>query len=587
MATFSLGEGDNRFLDRNAADTVFGEGGGDTIDGGLGGDDLYGGAGRDVLAIRSILDGVPSRAYGGAGDDAVTINRGVAGCVADGGEGFDTLSLRVFGPGRTRLSIAEDGFLRVDGAQSTQVLGFEALVFAGGDRGDSVRGGDGADTLDGGGGKDRLKGGGGDDWFLVGPRGQAVIAGGRGDDRFLASFFADQPVLFRLGIDSQLSLGRSVVDLRSIEALNLSTGKGDDSLGGGRLGDLLSGRDGDDWLDGGQGEDSLYSGTGSDTLHGGGGNDLIEGNAFREKDMTAKELYGGGGDDRMLSGLLADRIRGDGGNDTILAEGDDDVDGGRGNDHISGYRFGGAATLDGGAGDDVVAVRLGGAVGVALGGLGDDRLDLTLSVGARLQAGRQGGDYVVTLDGTVALTASGFEAVSVTGGSQSDDIAGTDGNDTLAGASTFGRTTDADTLSGRGGDDQLSGLLGRDSLRGGGGDDRLVGGRGVDFLWGGKGADVFAVVAARTDGGAGASRDLIFDFVQGVDVIDLSALDPAGAADTFAFIGDGGFTAAGQVRAEVIDGWTRVTGDLDGDGTADLRLDLRGAFTLTDADFAL
>jgi Ca2+-binding RTX toxin-like protein len=67
----------------------------------------------------------------------------------------------------------------------------------------------------------------------------------------------------------------------------------------------------------------------------------------------------------------------------------------------------------------------------------------------------------------------------------------------------------------------LRGDAGADRLLGGGGSDRINGGAGGDRLAGGVGADVFAF---RSGGG----RDLVTDFSDGPDRLDLTALGLAG-----------------------------------------------------------
>jgi Ca2+-binding RTX toxin-like protein len=66
-------------------------------------------------------------------------------------------------------------------------------------------------------------------------------------------------------------------------------------------------------------------------------------------------------------------------------------------------------------------------------------------------------------------------------------------------------------------DDLIFGEGGSDRIYASDGDDRLVDGTGRDHLYGGAGADVFQFVADNTP-------DLIRDYEQGLDVIDLSSL---------------------------------------------------------------
>ena len=94
------------------------------------------------------------------------------------------------------------------------------------------------------------------------------------------------------------------------------------------------------------------------------------------------------------------------------------------------------------------------------------------------------------------------------GGSGRDYLNGGTGNDYLNGG------TGNDYLEGKSGKDVLIGGGGRDYLLGGGGADKLNGGKGDDALIGGKGADVFVF---RSGGGS----DVIFDFKDGIDRIDI------------------------------------------------------------------
>ena len=120
---------------------------------------------------------------------------------------------------------------------------------------------------------------------------------------------------------------------------------------------------------------------------------------------------------------------------------------------------------------------------------------------------------------------------------------------------------------------------GNDTLDGGAGNDRLTGGVGADTLTGGAGSDVFRYEAIN-ESGAGIGRDLITDFEQGSDLIDLSELVISN------FIGSARFSGTvGELRAVSFDGTTIIEGDTNGNGLADLQLELAGAVELTIADF--
>ncbi|MGB1539755.1 MAG: calcium-binding protein, partial [Rickettsiales bacterium] len=121
---------------------------------------------------------------------------------------------------------------------------------------------------------------------------------------------------------------------------------------------------------------------------------------------------------------------------------------------------------------------------------------------------------------------------------------------------------DNDSLYGGAGNDGLNGALGDDLLVGGIGNDTLTGGAGQDTLTGGDGNDVFAF-DVLTDS-LTATPDLITDFEQGTDVIDVNGL---------------GFTAASDFT--ITDNGVTTTVS-DGGGFV---FQLTGVFTLADGDF--
>jgi len=192
------------------------------------------------------------------------------------------------------------------------------------------------------------------------------------------------------------------------------------------------------------------------------------------------------------------------------------------------------------------------------------------------------------------------------GGAGADELIGGTGSDT---ASYYGATTavtvnlqtgtgsDGDTLSGvenvnggKGGD-SLTGNAGANALAGYEGNDTLRGGAGLDFLAGGTGADRF-VYTALGDSAVGANADRITDFshAQG-DRIDLSAIDANTALagnQAFSFIGSGLYTGvAGQLRFAQSGGNTTIAGDINGDGTSDFHIIVKGTIALQASDFVL
>jgi len=154
---------------------------------------------------------------------------------------------------------------------------------------------------------------------------------------------------------------------------------------------------------------------------------------------------------------------------------------------------------------------------------------------------------------------------SVTAGFGSDVVFGGAGADTIEGYGEvfpFSRIPNAwinldapDLLFGDAGDDLLRGGGGNDLLDGGSGNDRLEGGVGADFLRGGSGEDVFVAgwiftgqFVPETEVGPGR-RDVILDFQQGHDRIDLSGFNvPAQGQPPPLFLGTDPFVASWAVQ---------------------------------------
>jgi Ca2+-binding RTX toxin-like protein len=166
-----------------------------------------------------------------------------------------------------------------------------------------------------------------------------------------------------------------------------------------------------------------------------------------------------------------------------------------------------------------------------------------------------------------------------------DDIVGSAGSDRLAGASGD------NLILGGAGDDHLSGGLGSDRLLGGPGNDVIAGGRGIDVIAGGTGGDRF-VVEPLSEAHPQPLRDVIVDFSQREgDTIDFRAVD----ANTL-LAGDQAFTFVGR---EQLDGQagrlhqrpfldnTIVEGDVNGDGTPDVQIQLVGTHVILQTDLWL
>lgn len=196
------------------------------------------------------------------------------------------------------------------------------------------------------------------------------------------------------------------------------------------------------------------------------------------------------------------------------------------------------------------------------------------------------------------------------GGSGHDTIVGTRGNNAISGNDGMDRLigrkgadvlfggADSDVLIGSAGHDRIFGGNDSDVLKGNSGQDTLDGGRGQDVLIGGAQADLFVFTKTADSSKKIANADLIRDFQQGRDQIDLSQIDAStirSGENTFRFIGtdDAGTGSAGTVSYEVFDNrgrrndMTVVYVDTDDDRGAEMVIKLKGVYDLTADDFIL
>lgn len=187
------------------------------------------------------------------------------------------------------------------------------------------------------------------------------------------------------------------------------------------------------------------------------------------------------------------------------------------------------------------------------------------------------------------------QALTVTVGNVRDgnNVTGTSGADTISATSTnvaLRTSNEEDNVLGRDGHDNIQGMAGDDDLNGEGGNDTLIGGAGADRLTGGLGKDTFTYNSVSES--TATSRDLILDFSRSQgDKISLSAIDANSGLSSnqaFTFIGTSAFSnVAGQLRYETSGGLTTIFGDVNGDGVADLQIQLSGSIALIASDFVL
>jgi len=189
--------------------------------------------------------------------------------------------------------------------------------------------------------------------------------------------------------------------------------------------------------------------------------------------------------------------------------------------------------------------------------------------------------YDGTRDATVDLRPATLQ-YEVGGGGFISHVYGIFGGYTVANGVTIENVRTGagnDVLNGNDVANKLIAGSGNDQVNGFGGDDAIYAGAGADTLAGGSGNDVF-LYAEAADSGVGVERDVVTDFVQGEDKIDLDQLGGRFFIGNTAFSGE-----AGQVNYEAGDGVTVVRVDVDGDSQADVEIQLDGLFTLDNSDF--
>ncbi len=412
----------------------------------------------------------------------------------------------------------------------------------------------------------------------------------------------------------------------------IEAGGGNDTIRGYTLDDFIKGEDGYDNLYGGGGNDTLWGGTGADTLYGEAGNDILNGD---DGDDT---LYGGDDNDELTGDRGADRLYGGAGNDTL-----------RGTTVLTTLNYDyevtnpdSADTLVGGMGDDFYVVDATADQVTEQANEGVDTIEalyvdaITLvanvenlflgyrsfdGTGNALDNTMTGNDLANTMEGLDgADTLRGLSGADhlyggnggdrIEAGSDDDWVYGEAGADTLfgdAGVDFIYAGIDADYASGGTGDDFIYGEAGADTLLGGDGIDRLYGGADNDTIQGGDGNDRIWGDGGRDNmyGEAGfdtfvfrsisdstvSAFDIIRDFVEGTDRIDLSGIDAntlLAGNQSFNFAGDNPMFVAEQ------DLWTRATltgtlveGDVNGDSLADFRILVSGTSSLGQSSFIL
>jgi len=342
----------------------------------------------------------------------------------------------------------------------------------------------------------------------------------------------------------------ATVNARSVKAPRVSpskptlTGTAAINGAGNALNNKIVGNSAANVLSGGAGNDSLYGGTGNDIY-------VVDstGDRIYETSTLATEIdtvqssvswtLGSNLENLILTGTAAINGVGNALNNKIVGNSAANIlNGGAGND-----------SLYGGTGNDIYVVDSTG-----------DRIYETSTLATEID----------TVQSSVSWTlGSNLENLILTGTSAINGV-GNALNNKIVGNSAA---------------NILNGGTGNDSLYGGAGNDILTGGLGTDSLTGGAGNDTF-VFTSTAESPSGSNLDVITDFASG-DKISLSAID----ANTL-LSGDQAFTYSGLttftgVAGQLIYSNGILSGDTNGDGTADFQIKLSNNATLTASSFIL
>jgi Ca2+-binding RTX toxin-like protein len=550
------GTGDDNVTTGNGSDIYL-----DALAAASGNDTFNGAGGDDFQFIRTGND----RGDGGTGRDGVQIEWDDATAPIVMGAPAAGWDIRfVAGAGRSAelRNVEEITFFSGSGSDILAFGDSEDFVF-GANGNDSIEGGGGNDFLEGDAGNDTLGGDAGED-DLYGGAGNDTLRGGDGNDFLYAG----------AGIDTLFGDGGDDAGFLTDDSDSFTGGAGTDSA-------IVVGQFASFTARVSPDTEVLLLASGTDTRFG-------DGNASYDYNILIPNTVGGANEILTVQAtglVVGEDLRFDGsaqqnGQFRIFAgRGVDELIGGARND---GFFFDadangsltGADRITGGGGADTIALR-----GDYTGAKAVTFLDTSMS----------GVEVVAFLTGLAnpyggPIVAAGFDfAVTMANGNVaaggSLDIVG----------STL-RANESVAFDGRAETDGAYRIFlgaGDDNVFGGQGADLLYGALGADQLDGSGGADTY--VYRATAESTAASTDTV-QLGDG-DRIDLSTIDADGAAagnQAFTFIGSQAFgNVAGQLRAAQSGNIWVVEGDVDGNGTADLVINVTSVDAIVAGDFIL
>ncbi len=514
------GAGDDSLTGGSGNDSVVGNAGNDSLIGGGGSDTIDAGVGNDTIEGGAGNDSI----IGGTGNDSI-----------DGGSGDDTL---MGGAGNDTLQ-AGTGNDSLDGGADNDLFEFYEAEF---DVNDSIEGGSGTDTLR----------------FLD----QATVLSTELDNKSgidVIEFSADgnsvalTDVFVDTADNDAIELANNAFTITALDTANVNSAR-DVVINGTATVTLADGvnnrvlaKDGvNTSINGGTGADTILGGSGNDVMSGGAGNDSLSGGAGTDIFNTTDALF-----------IAGDTLSGGAGTDTLS---------------FSDAAAITSAELANKTGIDVISFAANGNTlvlnDIFVDGSDSDSVDLannTFTISS-LDTSAVNSARNVVIGGTATVTlADGVNNRVLAKDGVNTTINGGTGNDTIVGGT---------------GDDVISGGAGSDSLSGGVGNDTLTGGAGVDELTSAAGNDKLVWTNANESGVGASNRDIVSDFSQGNDLIDLQAISTFGFRGTQAFSGTNN-----EVRYTTSDGNTIIQVDSNADGSVNYEIELSGLFALTADNF--
>jgi Ca2+-binding RTX toxin-like protein len=413
------------------------------------------------------------------------------------------------------------------------------------------------------------------------------VTGGDYNAKSVSSTLAGDPSVFNLL--SALTAGNDkIFSSNTVEdTMSVGTDHGNDTITFGKVGGFASGSEGNDTFKGGAGFDTVsYEDTYffSDAKHGIVAN-LANGvvtDSWGGKDKLTGSI------EELRGSIFNDKITGSAADESFMGlKGKDVIDGGAGENTA---RYDRDALYHGTSG---IEARLD--KGYIIDGFGDkDTVKNIQDVDGTAKNDAFVGDSANNkfhgLAGTDSYSGgSGVDAVSFFWSTNigehgvNVDMTKSTGQIIDDGFGNTETTKSIEAIAGSAFDDTIKLGSADGWAAGNSGDDTLVAGTGVQQFYGGTGKDTFVFNSAQAIGTEQGHRDYIADFSQADgDKIDFSGIGG------LQFDGTGGFGGTpGEVHYLVQSGYTYVSGDVDGDKTADFTLVLKGEITLTADDFTM